>query len=419
MDRYGRKEIIEIGPDENMFDPMIEWMGGFALREGYTLGAGLISGKPGSGINHKEFGVTSFGVLQYLLRTMKELGINPERDSFSIKIAGGPGGDVAGNLMKLLLRREKGAYVYPGIKIVAITDGPAVVSDPDGIDREELSRLLLTANLDAFNPECLKGEGACMLFSKPVMDADGIERHRLVERRGKALSEKMLNRDEFMRRFQDNLYRYADIFLPCGGRPSTLNIANYRDYLPAGRASSRAIVEGANSFITPDARIKLQEGGIPIVKDASANKCGVITSSYEILSGLMLDNDEFQKVKPRLVKEIMERLARLAQGEAEWLFAMHCATGKFLTELTDELSDQINHKNEEIEKYLELHPELVDDKVVLAHLPKIFSEMFRDRISRIPIEYRRAIVSVELATRIVYRQSNMLEYEINAALASI
>ena len=102
VDRYERKEIIEIGPDENMFDPMLEWMGNFAAREGYTLGAGLISGKPNRGINHKEFGVTSFGVFQYLLRTMCELGINPEQDEFSVKIAGGPGGDVAGNMMKLL-----------------------------------------------------------------------------------------------------------------------------------------------------------------------------------------------------------------------------------------------------------------------------------------------------------------------------
>ena len=419
VDRYGRKEIIEIGPDENMFDPMIEWMGNFSAREGYTLGSGLISGKPGSGINHKEFGVTSFGVFQYLLRTMKELGIDPERDSFSVKIAGGPGGDVAGNLMKLLLRRENGKWALPDLKIVAVTDGPAVVCDPDGIDREELARLVLSDNLDGFNPDRLHGDGAYMLFSKPVLDGDGFERHRLVECRRHVLTEKMISRDEFMKIFQNNLYCYADIFLPCGGRPSTLNITNYRDYLPGGVPSSRAIVEGANSFITPEARIKLQEAGIPIVKDASANKCGVITSSYEILSGLMLDEAEFQQVKPRLVGEIMERLGKLARGEAEWLFTMHRATGKYLTELTEELSGEINRKNAEISKYLGEHPELIEDKVILAHLPLIFREKYRDRLSRIPAEYRQAIVSVELATRIVYRQSNMLEYEIHAALSSI
>jgi glutamate dehydrogenase len=102
----------------------------------------------------------------------------------------------------------------------------------------------------------------------------------------------MVNRDEYMNYFQNNIYNYADVFLPCGGRPSTIDISNWDHYLPNGVNSSKAIVEGANSFITPEARGKLQDAGILIVKDASANKCGVITSSYEIMSGIMLDKDE-------------------------------------------------------------------------------------------------------------------------------
>ena len=98
---------------------------------------------------------------------------------------------------------------------------------------------------------------------------------------------------------------------------------------------------------------------------------------------------------------------------------MHRATGKYLTELTEELSGEINRKNAEISKYLGEHPKLIEDKVILAHLPLIFREKYPDRLNRIPAEYRQAIVSVELATRIVYRQSNMLEYEIHAALSSI
>ena len=74
IDRLGTREIIEIGPDENMFDTMIEWIGEYARQTGYTLGSGLISGKPGAGINHKEYGVTSFGIHQYLLKTWKNLG---------------------------------------------------------------------------------------------------------------------------------------------------------------------------------------------------------------------------------------------------------------------------------------------------------------------------------------------------------
>ena len=414
VDYLGRKEIIEIGPDENMFDDMIVWMGKYAEKAGYTLGSGLISGKPDSGINHKEYGVTSFGVYQYLLRTMKELEIDPEGE-FSVKIAGGPGGDVAGNMMKLLLaKKADSSYVHPELKIVAITDGPAVIYDPEGIDREELGKLVLKANLDSFDPAKLQGDGAYMLFSKEVN-----KKYRLVERQKGKNFERKVDRNEYMSIFQNNLYNYADIFMPCGGRPSTLNINNYMDYLPDGVPSSRAIVEGGNSFITPDARIKLQDAGIPIVKDASANKCGVITSSFEILSGLLLSEAEFRKEKDAIVSEVLEKLANLAQGEAEWLFTAHNETGKYLTDLTEELSSTINSKNFAIAEYFTQNPDKLDDRIILAHLPRTLATKYADRIDRLPAEYRVVIASVELATRIIYGLGGSLEKEINAAIDSI
>ena len=414
VDYLKTKEIIEIGPDENMFDDMIVWMGKYADRVGYTLRSGLISGKPDSGINHKEYGVTSFGVYQYLLRTMKELGIDPSSE-FSVKIAGGPGGDVAGNMMKLLLAKNSdGTWVHPLLKIVVITDGPAVIYDPAGIDREELGKLVLTANLDGFDPAKLQGDGAYMLFSKPVDRA-----YRLVECANGQKVEKTVDRNEYMRIFQNNLYNYADIFMPCGGRPSTLNINNYLDYLPNGQPSSRAIVEGGNSFITPEARIKLQDAGIPIVKDASANKCGVITSSYEILSGLLLDPAEFQQEKNQIVQEVLAKLAKLARGEAEWLFAMHKATGKYLTDLTEELSNTINQKNRAITEYFAIYPEQLTDDIILAHLPPTLAGKYADRLNRLPREYKVVIAAVELATRIVYNQTGTLQAEIKAAMNSI
>ena len=414
VDYLGRKEIIEIGPDENMFDDMIVWMGKYAEKAGYTLGSGLISGKPDSGINHKEYGVTSFGVYQYLLRTMKELEIDPEGE-FSVKIAGGPGGDVAGNMMKLLLaKKADSSYVHPELKIVAITDGPAVIYDPEGIDREELGKLVLKANLDSFDPAKLQGDGAYMLFSK-----EENKKYRLVERQKGKNFERKVDRNEYMSIFQNNLYNYADIFMPCGGRPSTLNINNYMDYLPDGVPSSRAIVEGGNSFITPDARIKLQDAGIPIVKDASANKCGVITSSFEILSGLLLSEAEFRKEKDAIVSEVLEKLANLAQGEAEWLFTAHNETGKYLTDLTEELSSTINSKNFAIAEYFTQNPDKLDDRIILAHLPRTLATKYADRIDRLPAEYRVVIASVELATRIIYGLGGSLEKEINAAIDSI
>ncbi|OQC13713.1 MAG: NAD-specific glutamate dehydrogenase [Lentisphaerae bacterium ADurb.Bin082] len=402
VDRLGTREIIELGPDENMFDPMIAWIAEYAKKVGYTLGSGFISGKPGAGINHKEYGVTSYGVHQYLLKTLSELGIHPEKDDFSIKIAGGPGGDVAGNEMKLLLALDaEGKPVYPGLRLTAVTDGPAAAYDPDGLDHDELRRLLFKANLDSFDPEKLRGEGAMMVFSKPVRKGDDVFHRQVVRRQGK-LEDNLISQNEFMLIFQHNLTSYADVLIPAGGRPSTINEGNWLDYFPDGKASFRAIVEGANSYITPGARNLIQQQGVWIVKDASANKCGVITSSYEIISGLLLSEEEFTAVKPVLVKQVKEILKKRAVQEADWLYSRFQETKTPMTELTEKLSREINSNNVAITEYLQAHPEYVTEELLLSHLPGVFRKNYPGRCHRLPEEYRIAIAAVELASRLVY-----------------
>ena len=72
-----------------------------------------------------------------------------------------------------------------------------------------------------------------------------------------------------------------------------------RDFIDSdGIPSSKLVVEGANLFITPKARKFLHdEAGVVFVKDSSANKCGVICSSYEIIASMLLNTDEFMSIK--------------------------------------------------------------------------------------------------------------------------
>lgn len=106
------------------------------------------------------------------------------------------------------------------------------------------------------------------------------------------------------------------------GRPGTIDMTNYKKYLKEdGKPSSPLIVEGANLFVTDDARQKLyDEGGVVIVKDSSANKCGVITSSYEICAAMLLSEEEFYENKEQIVGEVVDKLRELAKMEAELLF---------------------------------------------------------------------------------------------------
>ncbi len=75
VDYYGEEEAIELGPDENMHDIMIDTISKQAQKRGYVLGIGVMSGKE-IGINHKEFGVTSAGVVRFAEITMEEMGID-------------------------------------------------------------------------------------------------------------------------------------------------------------------------------------------------------------------------------------------------------------------------------------------------------------------------------------------------------
>jgi glutamate dehydrogenase len=98
----------------------------------------------------------------------------------------------------------------------------------------------------------------------------------------------------------------ADAFVPAGGRPAAINAANWKQFLTAdGSPSARVIVEGANLFLTKEARAALFDHcGLPIVKDSSANKCGVVCSSLEIIASMALSADEFLQIKEKYVSQV-------------------------------------------------------------------------------------------------------------------
>ncbi|MBQ4329706.1 MAG: hypothetical protein IJC27_08250 [Lentisphaeria bacterium] len=408
-------DIIEIGPDENMFDEMICHMGNRGEEANYVLKSGIISGKEDTGINHKHYGVTSFGVYQYLIRTLKHLNINAETDEFSAILSGGPFGDVAGNMMKLLnAKKADGSYVLPKLCIKAVTDGPAAIYDPAGIDREELSSLIHTAALDGFNPAKLHGEGAFMIFS--AANADGL--HRMATVINGKVEDKFISRNEFMQLFSNNIFREATVFIPGGGRPQTIHDGNWTNFAPNGQPIIKAIVEGANSFTTPSARLKLQAAGIVNVLDSSSNKCGVITSSYEIMSGILLEKDEFIANKEELVADLMNRLAACANKEAEWLFTEFNARKTVpLTDLSNELGNKVNELKAALFDLFTAKPELLKDELILDHLLPIFRTKFAGRVSRLPDLYRRAIGAAEAASRIIYTPADPAVADIVKALA--
>jgi glutamate dehydrogenase len=414
IDYYGEDEPIELGPDENMHDSMVELVARQSVRRGYLLGIGVISSKE-VGINHKEFGVTSTGVVTFAEIAMRHLGIDIRRDPYSVKFTGGPNGDVAGNAMRLLLERS------PQVEIRLIVDGTGALFDPLGAEHSALNKIVLTADVDGFDPAALH-EGGFIIYRNQCRSEGLRKLYRKMERCGGNLVESWITTDEFFRDYNRLLFDVeADLFIPAGGRPETIDVDNCsRFLLKDGRPSAKVIVEGANSFITPPARVELQKRGVVILRDSSANKCGVISSSYEIIANLVLSDKEFLLHKQHYVADVLEILVRRAEEEARLILRRAAEPGnsQLTTEISAAISTEINGHYARLFDYFQQHPELCDDplfvRVLEAHLPRLLVETkrFRLRLKNLPAKYRYAIIASELASSLVYRgdsEANFLE----------
>lgn len=414
VDYYGDDEPIEIGPDENMHDGMIEAIASLSRKRGYLLGVGIISSKR-FGINHKEYGVTSTGVMTFAEVVMAEQGIKIRQDPFSIKLTGGPGGDVAGNCLRILLDH------CPKARVVLVLDGTAAAFDPNGLDRNELKRITLQQDLDGFDPALL-GPGGLMIFRTGKRMEGLRELHRRVERLADdTLQESWVPLDDFYREYASLIFTVeADLFIPAGGRPETIDAQNWQEFLkPDGTPTAPVIIEGANSFITPQARQQLQKAGAILMRDASANKCGVISSSYEIIANLLLTEKEFLANKERYVHDVLEILKKRASDEARLILRRwHEAAGsQSYTEISDLISQNINSFYHRLFQFFTSHPEVClkppYKAALLRHLPQLLQTepRFRHRVNRLPTKYLAAILAAEIGASLVYTSNRDEDFE--------
>ncbi len=384
IDYYKKEEFIYLGPDENCTNELIDAFVRQARRQGYRFPNAFMSSKPGAGINHKEYGVTSEGVNVFLENLLGELGVDPNKQTFTVKMTGGPDGDVAGNELKIL-RREYG----DNAKVLAIADGLGAAYDPAGLDWQELLRLVEDSHsIRDFDAAKLSGDDRAFVI--PAKTTEQI-------------------------RVRNSLHATvpADIFIPAGGRPYTVNSSNWRMFLNDDEQSSvRAVVEGANIFFTENARTHLQEQNVLMFKDSSANKCGVICSSFEIISSLILSPEEFMKIKEEYVAQVIEKLRHKADLEAKLLLREYHERGKTtnLVELSKVISHVINRVTDLVSADLD---RLTDEEIqsslcrhiILSYVPDALSQRYADRVlNDIPRSYRQAIISADTAARLVYKE---------------
>lgn len=358
VDLYGKEEILFMGPDENTAD-LVDWATEHARKRGAPWWKSFFTGKNPKlgGIPHDSYGMTTLSVREYVEGIYRKLDLDPAK--VRKMQTGGPDGDLGSN--EILLSNEK---------YTSIIDGAGVLVDPNGINREELIRLAKKrVMISEFDVSKLSRDGYRILVDETNVKLPN----------GEMVANGMTFRNTFHLRDTG----LTDSFVPCGGRPESIDLVSVNKLIKDGKSIIPYIVEGANLFITQDAKLRLESAGCILYKDASANKGGVTSSSLEVLASLSFDDEgfvenmcvgqdgnapEFYKAYVKEVQEVIKRNARL---EFEAIWREHEETGLPRSTLSDTLSIAITKLDEELQKTELWHNEPLRRSVLKDALPNL------------------------------------------------
>lgn len=391
-DHYGKEEILFLGPDEGTAE-LVNWASQYARQRGYRFWKSFTTGKSVEygGIPHDRYGMTTRGVHQYVLGILAKENLSEE--SVTKMQTGGPDGDLGSN--EILISKDQ---------TLSVVDGSGVLHDPQGLDRGELSRLATARKMVRY-------------FDKSKLSPQGFL--VMIEDRGVTLPDGTFVESGLQFRNQYHLMPYstATLFVPCGGRPSSVHINNVdRLFDEKGKPRFKYIVEGANLFLTQEARIALEKAGVIIYKDASANKGGVTSSSMEVLVALSLNDEEFSRhavvrgenipeFYRSYIPEVHNRIEDNARLEFDIIWREHSRTQQPRSVLSDLLSNKINELNDRIQDSTLWNNQTLRRNVLADYCPKVLLDLLGldTLLKRVPENYLRAIFGAQLASRYVYQ----------------
>ena len=451
VDYYGKPEMIFFGPDEGTASLMDD-VAYHAREKGYQYWRTITTGKS-IGIPHDTYGLLSggeaFGLydmgeqgvdLQVEGRSVlvscdmgaiyKEIGerieisgmttssimssfrtlidhYNEKEEELNLMITGGPDGDLGANQIQC----------YKG-KICLIIDGGSILFDPEGLDKEELIKLAFMRNSSprvnslGFPLEKLSSSGFMVpLGSRDVTLPDGT----VVE--DGALFHRTFLSNPANRKYISQANIRA--FIPCGGLKDTINQSNIKRFLDLF-CELLFIVEGANVFFDDASRRYIAtKSNIKQIKDSTANKGGVFSSSIaEVLTAFLFEDDYEDKllhdtsVRWALTKDVLGLVDRYSRMETGLLLRLYDSDPSLpLFELSEKTSEQIFSLQDRLELSL---TEILEDRelirnVMVHYVPAILREKIGEDsvIALLSAEqlqpYRDAIITKKLASLAYYR----------------
>lgn len=394
----GPEDILFLGPDEGTAH-LMDWASSHAKKRSYSYWKAITTGKSASrgGIPHDIYGMTTHSVREYVTGIQRKLNLGADGKMITKVQTGGPDGDLGSNEIKMSEQE----------RTIAIVDGSGVLYDPKGIDRATLVGLAEKRTpIEKFDTAKLSSEGYQVLVSQNDVTLPSGE---VVE-----------NGVEFRNLYHLRPTLTADFFVPCGGRPAAVNLNNVEQFMyqADGRTLRfKYIVEGANLFFTQDARQRLEDAGVILFKDASANKGGVTSSSLEVLAALSMTDEDFAEhmqvdeatgKRPAFyadyVKEVQQRIDLNAQREFECIWKEHERTGTYYSVLSNQLSERITDLSAKIQESSLWENAALREKVFADGFPEILLSKTpkEELLKRLPETYTRAFFASQLASRFVY-----------------
>ena len=254
-----------------------------AEARGFWLGDAFASGGS-EGYDHKELAITARGAWECVKHHFGELGVDPERDPFTVAGIGDMSGDVFGNGL-LLARRAK---------LLAAFDHRHVFLDPDPdpelafAERRRLFELPASSWADYDATRISAGGGVWPRGAKRIPLSAAV-RERL------ALAAEYATGQEVVRAI---LAMPVDL-LWNGGigtyvKASTESHAEVGDRandavrIDAGELRARVVAEGGNLGFTQAARVEAALRGVRLDSDAIHNSGGVDLSDHEVNYKILL-----------------------------------------------------------------------------------------------------------------------------------
>ncbi len=318
------------------------------------------------GENIYSSGMTTTGIMACLRTVLAHIGIKEE--DTSLMMTGGPDGDLGANQIQS----------YKG-KIKLIIDSGSVLFDPVGLDKKELMKIAFARHT--------KPRQNTLAYPEKKLSPDGFKIPRIKQKFSLPDGTIIEDGTFFHRNFLSDttLRKYIkkaniNVFVPCGGFRSTINSENVSKFLELF-AELKVIVEGANVFFDDTARDVIAKRGILQIRDSSANKGGVTSSSIaEVLPAFLLGNQYEEilvkqpKNKIELVKSVFSIIEQNAISETTMLLQLAEKTGKPLHVLSIETSEMLLQFQEAL--YVKLHElkkhtQLIE-KVVSRYIPENF-----------------------------------------------